>query len=567
MDEKLPDVVSEYIESVIKKMRYKKKVRAEVRAELAGHFADALKECVDENKEQTAKELIEGFGDARMLAVLIRRGKKRNRPLWKKAIIKTLQVIGILILFVLLRVGYMSIGEPTITVDYSQWLTEKASGGKDESLNAMMDIIKATELLSDQYTEASDILKNWPGDMSDEELELTRNYVQVNEAAIDKFIEALEKPYCWADYQVNEIVNDGPFGHSNLAFTQEVMAGVMPRLNKYKRLAQRMQKRILLKAYDGDIDGAVNDAMVLHDFGSRQVGKGLLIEQLVGIAIEALGHHGLYIMLDRAELSAEQLKDIQYNLAKQFAKSEGRMNFKAEKAFLYDMVQRSFTDDGTGSGRVLPKGIPLAATDWKSGIKILFGIGAPDRREVLKQIDSFYDNVHRLLEGTPWQSVNEPLEIGWDNFDSNIHLMEILGSSFGKVSELSWRLRSDRDGLITTIAVFRFEKNKGSLPVTLGDVVEAGYLKSVPMDPFSNGHLLYKQADDGFVLYSAGPDLIDDDGHIMRYENGRVRQWPKGKGDAIFWPRRSMAGEVIVVKPQMMGPMGKMGPMGGSPKK
>ena len=542
MDDNLPEVVNAYIESVIKKMRYKKKVRAEVRQELDGHFADALKGCADENKEQTAKELIENFGDAGMLAILIRRGKKRNRPLWKKAIIKTLKVIGILILFVLFRGGYMAAGRPTISVDYAQWLTEKVSGGKDESLNAWDDILKASELLSDQYTEASDILKNWPGDMSDEELELTKNYVRVNEAAIDKFIEALDKPYYWVNYTVEPI---NPHDMHGDVFVSGVMEGVMPLLNKCKRFGQRMQKRILLKAYDGDIDGAVNDAMVLQDFGARQIGKGLLIEQLVGIAIEAIGHSVMYEIIDRVELSEMQLQYIHGNLEKQFAKSEGRVNFKAEKVFLYDMVQRSFTDDGNGSGRVLPKGIPLAMTDWKSGIKILFGVSAPDRREVLKQIDRFYDDTHRLLERTPWQSVNEPLEIRWDNFNSNIHLMEILGSGFGRVSEFSWRLRVDRDGLITTIAVLRFEKEKGRLPSSLGDVVEAGYLKSVPMDPFSDGALSYKQTDEGFVLYSAGPDLIDDGGMILRRENGNVIQFPKRDkgGDIIFWPRRSMTGE------------------------
>ena len=75
--ENLPAVAADYIRLVIKKMRYRKKVRAEVQAELIAHFEDALKDCqTAEEKEQLAKEMIADFGEAKLLAMLARRGKK-----------------------------------------------------------------------------------------------------------------------------------------------------------------------------------------------------------------------------------------------------------------------------------------------------------------------------------------------------------------------------------------------------------------------------------------------------------------------------------------------------------
>ncbi len=44
----LPQLVVEYINSVIKAMRYRKKVRAEVRQELTAHFTDAMGDCIGE---------------------------------------------------------------------------------------------------------------------------------------------------------------------------------------------------------------------------------------------------------------------------------------------------------------------------------------------------------------------------------------------------------------------------------------------------------------------------------------------------------------------------------------
>ena len=79
---KLPGCAEEYIKLIIKKMRYRRKVRQDVREELTAHFEDELKDCAtDEDKEQKARQLIAGFGDVKLLAVLLRRAKKRCRPL------------------------------------------------------------------------------------------------------------------------------------------------------------------------------------------------------------------------------------------------------------------------------------------------------------------------------------------------------------------------------------------------------------------------------------------------------------------------------------------------------
>ena len=49
----LPKAAIEYIDAVIKKMRYRKKIRADVRAELTAHFEDALRDC--DSEDETAK--------------------------------------------------------------------------------------------------------------------------------------------------------------------------------------------------------------------------------------------------------------------------------------------------------------------------------------------------------------------------------------------------------------------------------------------------------------------------------------------------------------------------------
>jgi len=84
--------------------------------------------------------------------------------------------------------------------------------------------------------------------------------------------------------------------------------------------------------------------------------------------------------------------------------------------------------------------------------------------------------------------------------------------------------------LITTLAILRYRADTGRLPASLDEVVSAGYLDAMPMDPFGDGPLVYRRRDGDFVLYSRAFDL-DDDG-------GVPSDWGKGDagGDNVFWP-------------------------------
>ena len=115
----LPASVREYIGALVKKMRYRRKVREDVRAEITAHFEDELKDCkTSAEKEQKARQLVTEFGDFKLLAILLRRAKKRCRPLWRTMVARTFQTIGVLIVCFIFYTIWFSFGRPTIDVDY-----------------------------------------------------------------------------------------------------------------------------------------------------------------------------------------------------------------------------------------------------------------------------------------------------------------------------------------------------------------------------------------------------------------------------------------------------------------
>ncbi|MBL7107630.1 MAG: hypothetical protein ISS77_08520, partial [Phycisphaerae bacterium] len=135
----LPVMAVDYIKLVIKRMGYRKKVRADVQAELITHFQDGLKDCKsDEEKQAAVKNLIEEFGDPKVLGKLMKRGKKRCRSLWRKAIANTFKTVGILLIVLVLYVGWFLSGKPIITTNYVEQLNRivKPMPNVDPNLNA-----------------------------------------------------------------------------------------------------------------------------------------------------------------------------------------------------------------------------------------------------------------------------------------------------------------------------------------------------------------------------------------------------------------------------------------------
>ncbi len=522
----LPTSAAEFIKLVIKKMRYRKKVRRDVQVELEAHFEDELKDCApDEEREQKARQLIEEFGDVKLLAVLLRRAKKRCRPLWRKAVVRSLQAVGIVILYILICSAPLFVGRPKVSVNYTDWLNDRGRAGRTESENAYPYYTRAVAV----SVKMPDVLikskVKWPADFNDMEMQQFSKWLNDNNKALELMIEGTNKPHYWAVYQRTEAA----------LIEGSIFDGSLKDLSGYRQVARALNWRSLYKAYSGEIESALDDCISLLRFGRHQEGKGLLIEQLVGIAIEALAHGSISMIIEKADVPADTLKNIQEKLQNEYAKSHDIINLDGEKAFLYDYIQRSFTDDGKGGGRMLARGAPLAVGDWKSGLWRFATLSYPDRREVTRMVDRYYELAGQLLDETPLQlertDESEKLgEIAGESF-----LMKILAPAHDRIVNLCWRVKTHRIAILTILALERYERDKGEYPENLCILVELGYLEKLPRDPYSDGPLVYKKTDDSFILYSLGENLSDDGGQVAHRDDGRIKQWAN-EGDWVFWP-------------------------------
>jgi len=544
--EKLPACAVEYIKLVGKKMRYRRSVRKDVQAELASHFEDALRDYNSEQeRQQNAQKLIEAFGDAGLLAVLLRRAKKRCRPLWRTAIVRSFQTVGIAFLCLVLYCIYLSLGKPNIAVNYVERANELARPAADESLNAAPLYQKAFELYVKEPNVAGDKLldaikdRQKLAELTPEELAGLKQWIADNNNAIEVFKQATNKPYCWWKREAK----------NNFMFDI-----LLPKLSEIRKFGYLLRWKAKLAASEDRIDEAIDDVLTCYRAGMHCKGPRTLVEQLVGMALENLVCNTSFVILQEKEIDSLKLQAFQNEFEKLIASDTFTVNFEVEKFCFYDIIQRCFTDNGCGSGHLIAGSVIVWNGDIyivesneeivkKYAISLGLALVMANRHETTEKFEEAYKKIEQWTKTTPWQkhlmNFNADRELSLENVSAVKRIRNSfyysLMPAIGKVIEISCRNKVSCEAAVTMLAIMRYKQDKGEFPETLEQLVEAGYVKELPMDPFSDKALVYKKTGGNFILYSVGKNFVDDGGQVFRDDEGKVRQYVN-EGDWVFWP-------------------------------
>ena len=565
----LPACVGEFIRRVVEKMRYRKKVRQDVQDELTVHFEDELKAYkTDEDRRAKAQQLITDFGDVKLLAVLLRRAKKRCRPLWRTMLARGSQSAAIMTVCFVLYVMWFFSGRPNITTDYVAQLNRIAKPVADESLNAAPFYEKAVEL---HVKEPNDLSKfpKWPEDLSDEQMAVITRWISDNEPCFEQIKLAGEKPHYWQRYE-------GEPG--------DMLLGLSFNLPDFRKLARLVLWRAKMRAHQARTTDAFGDILLCYRMGMHAKVPTSLFEQLIGMGVERTAVDTALVVLDQVDVGEEALSNFQRRFERLVEQDNFGMRLDGERLSVYDEVQRLFTD-GFGGGHIIPRRVKelyfetqvqvigLSANtggapppqkqrpSWFekriSDIKYVawstiesarrLGLRArrtahllflhPDKQQTFRATQQLYDY---------WQglTVKSPAQIRTEGIDPEKHtqqivkgnmLLEMFGSVPGHVSEITHQRRTEIQALIPILALVRYKCDTGHYPEDLGELITGGYLKKLPVDPYTDKPLIYRKTDKDFVLYSIGQNFTDEGGEVVRREDGRIKKWAF-QGDTVFWP-------------------------------
>jgi hypothetical protein len=542
----LPVSAVEFIRLVIKKMRYRKSARRDVQEELSAHFEDMLKGCAsDEERKQKARQLIGEFGDAKLLGILLRRAKKRCRPLWRTITARVFQTIGVLIVLFCLYTVWFLTGRPTISVDYlAVWNQMSRPQVRDED-NAWPHYEKAISLFVEPDRELSKIVDsasrrvNLEGMNEDDEEEI-RKWVKLNEDAWQEFVAASSKSYCYREYRYDPNAKDEDKWLFNV---------LMPHLAEIRELARLGCWQALIQVDANQPNKAIEDCLAIVRAGSQWQGKGTLVEQLVGLAVSGLAYNEILNIAGTKDLSSVDLKQVQEKLLQIYPQGYPLMNMEGERLFFMDTVQHLFTDGGPGGGHIIPGRLAVfeSTTDPSDSelhtFRLPFYTAAAmvhaGRDETIAKGDEIYNRQSSRAKMTPYQRrIIDPN--GFNYMISNLSgyryfLIHNWMPAIDRASEIAYRGRVLHQATITILALKRWRLEKNEYPADLEELVAGGYLEELPKDPFSDKTLVYKRTGDDFTLYSVGSNFKDDAGESGRTSKGEVKKW-MDKGDTVFWP-------------------------------
>lgn len=573
--EKLPACVIEYIDHVIRKMRYSRSARQEVRQELVDHFTDALAECADEKERQKlAEELIAEFGDAKLLGTLLRRAKKRNRPAWVKFVIRSCQVGAALLALLVGYTAWFIMDRPHPTIDYVSQINEQAKPAIDAGQNAWPLYAEAIKLLvapdtkrlPDAAERVRDVLPR-PSfcELPADQQRLIREWVQENEPAWRLYEAASRKPYFWRVY---EVATGDDRGSAVSSDTWSDWCGciLLPYPSPMRHLASVGLWRADIEAADGHPERALQECLAVIRAGRHlDQPNHFMVEQMVGMKMATSACDKIVQIAMTQPLSMDVLAGVQKQLAAMDQSGWPALNVESERMMLVDSIQRTFTDDGLGGGHIIPVYMHTLLTaeaegyDAKlreqyrheSGWIWLARSAAHARRDnTLRTAGLVVDQLVKWSHMTPQQrhaAGVDPSSVFRQLSPIRYRLVyAVLPPAFRRRSGLDrpYQVQASSAATQTVLALQRYKGDAGQYPESLGPLVP-GYMDHLPADPYSNDALRYRRQGDTFILYSLGGDFEDGGGvqtpNDPWADGTQIDHSPSqvSAGDRVFWPAQT----------------------------
>ncbi|MCC6676255.1 MAG: hypothetical protein IT436_03845 [Phycisphaerales bacterium] len=546
-DAALPGPLAELIRQVARRTRLWRTEKVEVTRELIAHFRDGLASGAD------PIALAADFGDPARAARLIRRAKRRGRPLpWRAMIYTRNGLAGILAAMVIIYIGLAAryfTGRPTISRDYLAELNHP-SLSMSESDRAWPLYREGMFLLPpvppglDSIAGMLDAL-----DPQDPRREPYIEYLRACGPALEKFAQAGERPGLGAILSTEDdaelsrhwerLQGGGPAAAPppSAGEAPDLISVQIRYLGKFRSIARILAADAQLAALEQDKARVERDLQTMVALTDHTIDHPFLIGQLTGHALMAYSSEQILHHIDRYPdvLTEDQMRNLAHRLS---SVSDGklRVRLSGEIAFFDDLMQHLYTDDGHGDGRLAGGAVQLAQSllstlpfnhdrltlDSAAG-PLVMGVTA-GRAEITRLYRSYVAEAQALGDQPMWDrgepKVTASIEqLVADPFKKARYWPALLLiPAFDRLPASADATTQRRDAALTAIALELHRRRAGSYPESLAPLAPA-LLPELPPDQFDGRPIKYFIRDSRPVLYSIGPDRKDDRGRPPNAES------------------------------------------------
>lgn len=460
-------------------------------------------------------------------------GKKKLRYL--------LIVSAIVLAALIVKAVLFFTAEPKITVDYvAEYNKMTRPQNVDPNENAAPYYQKAFDAFVEMPENLRFPFVDWPTDYNDVHKQMLEEWLASNSHSFEYFRIAANKPYYWLERQTSK--DNSIF---NITF---------PEMALLRQLIEAVIWDTKLDASKNQFQPAFEKILGCYRAGRQKCRTpSLIMEQLAGLRFKEMAFSNALVILDRTTVDNATLRLFQDALEKELNSEKYVPSITHEKLMFYDAIQRVFVDNGRGTGRLAWRAayaFDVMCCEWTNIKMRLNCFIGPTRNETLQKADQYFELCETLWTLTPWELHNKDPNYfkKIESLEKSNFLLDILAISPQGILRPYHRAKAKAHALIAILAITRFKAVDNRFPNTLDELASAGYIQSVPMDPYSNKPLVYKVTDGNFKVYSVGEDFSDDGG-VIEVVN-EARQEPGFRGttivpyvhspDIVYWPVKDL---------------------------
>jgi hypothetical protein len=554
----LPPELAGAARQVVSRSRLWRREKVDVAAELIAHFQDGLA------AGRTPAELLHSFGDREASAQLIRRAKRRGRPIvWHAWRYGWMSASAVLLLYVTAGL-WMATSRPTIKTDYLAEFNKPvlAVPGDHRAWPLYRDALlglgadRGKETISGSVLELVDAK---PGDADWKKLEpLLKQHAD----SVAKLREAAARPNLGfvastshADFSAKDRELFGvtltkqeiELSKSRTIEDRWLIATLLPDMLHLRDAGMLLAADAQRAAASGDGNTALADIRAMLGVSRHCEELPFIVCILVSDSVQDRARKTIQSVLSmNSKLwSNDQLRDLAHQLVA--SQIDWRRGFQGERTCFYDSMQRVYTDDGHGDGRLalnvsrdknLFELIDSVSTDgavsrsaFSNPVLALLSMPAANlaiagRKEMTDMYDQVTNDALARLGAPYWTWSKQP------SLDQEVQSLKkgplhgfrhffVLLLTPSHDTFLNHVIASDgnRDGVFIGLALELYHRDHNKWPESLTEL-SPKYLPTLPADPVTGKALHYKVVNDRPIVYSVGVDGDDDGGRLAKNKDG-----------------------------------------------
>jgi hypothetical protein len=315
-----------------------------------------------------------------------------------------------------------------------------------------------------------------------------------------------------------------------------LISTLLPHMQYFRYVASLLLSDARRAALEGDGATALANVVALLGVSRHCQEPPFLVCLATAEVMQKQAHAAIReILTDHADLwTNAQLRDLAHTIAG--TQIDWRQGIDAERAAFYDGMQRIYTDDGQGDGRLalrvserqnlfeLLDSVISGPTGQSSkfsniGIAMLTlpaaNMVVASRKDMTDIYENFTSHALEAIETPLWK---QPPSLVEDEVKARLDqplgkfryiFIQLLLPAYDQLRNRIAALDGERDGIFIGLALELYHREHDKWPTSL-DELSPQWLPQLPVDRITGRPLLYRIVEDRPVVYSVGVDGDDD---------------------------------------------------------